>query len=155
IFEHLRGLLAESRAHSVARDALRFAFKLNRSGAAANVNLAELGLRIMTVGGKWIPAGDAMFSSGWPNTTGEELSLIAGTTPDRSIELSEMSERLTAAPSPLLSTKDAPTVWVNYLRQIGVRDLLPLGEIKDGRAPHGRALTSRWLSELPNLPNAI
>ena len=155
IFEHIRGLLAESRAQSVARDALRFAFNLHRGGASAKVNLAELGLRVLTIEGKWISARDAMFSAGWPDTTGDELSLIAGTSPDRSVELSELSARLIAAPSDLLGGKDDPVLWVEFLRQIGVRDLLPLSDVKDSRALYGRALTSRSLSELPNLPDAV
>ena len=155
IFDHIRGLLAESRAQSVGRDALRFAFNLHRSGASARVNLAELGLRVPTIEGRWISASDAMFSVGWPNTTGDELSLIAGTNPDRSVELSEMSARLIASPADLLGANDEPAIWVDFLRQIGVNDLLPLSRLKDNRSLYGRTLARGWLTELPGLPEAL
>ncbi|MDP8928832.1 MAG: hypothetical protein M3O70_09720 [Actinomycetota bacterium] len=155
IFDHIRGVLGHGRSRRVARDALRLVFNLTRSGATANVDLADLGLRVPAANGNWIPARDAMFSSGWPDTSGDELSLIAATPPERSEELHALSSRLLAAPSEFVRPTDDLSVWVGVLRRIGVTDLIALNELRDSRPVRGRDLTSRWLGDLPELPELV
>lgn len=155
IFEHIRGVLDDSRSHSVARDALRLVFNLSRSGASNADNLSELGMRVPAANGKWIRANDALFSAGWPGTTGDDLTLIAGTPEHRSKELHALASRLLAAPTDLLSPTDKEQIWVDFLRRIGVSDVLALNQVSDGRTISGRGLTRRWLSQVPDLPDPI
>ncbi|NYD78431.1 sacsin N-terminal ATP-binding-like domain-containing protein [Arthrobacter cupressi] len=154
ILEHVRGLLAGSRSKAVSRDAIRLVFNLSRS-APSNMNLADLGLRVPTLGGRWIPASEALFSAGWPGTRGEELALIANTPADRSIELSALTNRLIATPSELPGSADNTSAWVDFLKRIGVGDVLPLIEHREARTLYGRSLVASSLSHVPGMPAGV
>lgn len=154
ILEHVRGVLAGSRSKAVSRDAIRLVFNLSRS-APTNMNLAELGLRVPTVEDRWIPAAEALFSAGWPGTRGEDLALIANTPATRSIELSALSSRLIATPSELPGAADNTAAWVDFLRRIGISDLLRPTEYREARRLYGRSLVASSLSNVPAMPAAV
>jgi hypothetical protein len=155
ILEHIRAVLADSRAQRVARDALTFVFNLSRSGARIKTDLATLGLRLPTASGAWMAAGDCLFSSDWPGTTGKELSVIAATPEDRSAELHALAGRLLAPPAQVMRAGDHVTDWVAFLRRIGVREVVPLKSVRDDRATYGSYLTRNRLSAVPGLPDPV
>lgn len=155
ILEHIRAVLADSRAQRVARDALTFVFSLSRSGARIKTDLATLGLRLPTASGAWMAAGDCLFSSDWPGTTGTELSAIAATPEDRSAELHALAGRLLAPPAQLMRAGDQVADWVAFLRRIGVGEVIALKSVRDSRAIHGSYLTREQLSAVPGLPDPI
>lgn len=154
ILEHVRGVLAGSRSQTVSRDAIRLVFNLSRS-APTNMNLAELGLRVPTVEGPWIPAAEALFSAAWPGTRGEDLALIANTPAERSIELSALSRRLIASPSELPGAAENTAAWVDFLTRVGVSDVLPTIEYKEARTLYGRSLVASSFSNVPEMPPGV
>ncbi|MEV5695258.1 ATP-binding protein [Micromonospora globbae] len=155
ILEHIRAVLADSRAQRVARDALTFVFNLSRSGARIKTDLAALGLRLPTANGAWMVAEDCLFSSDWPGTTGKELSAIAATLEDRSAELYSLAGRLLASPAQVMRAGDRVTDWVVFLRRIGVREVLPLSSVQDSREINGRELTRDRLTAVRGLPEPV
>ncbi|KUL31465.1 ATP-binding protein [Actinoplanes awajinensis] len=155
ILEHIRAVLAESRAQRVARDALTFVFSLSRSGARIKTDLATLGLRLPTANGAWAAAGDCLFSSDWPGTTGAELSAIAATPEDRSPELHALAGQLLASPEQLMRAGDQVADWVTFLRRIGVGEVMPLQSVRDNRGIYGSYLARDQLSAVPGLPDPV
>jgi hypothetical protein len=155
ILEHIRTVLAESRSRRAAEDALRFVFNLSRSGARIKSDLGALGLRVPAADGAWIPARDGLFSAQWPGTTGEDLSLVAGTLADVSPELHALAARLIAPPSKFMRTNDRPAEWVAFLRRIGVREVIPLNSVPDDRHIDGNRLTRMTLANATGLPAGI
>lgn len=155
IFEHLRSLLTATKSPAVFRDALRLAFNLDRSSPANQVNLYDLGLRVPTMGGTWIHASSALFSSGWPGTSGEDLSLIAGTPSHRSTELSTLKGRLLPRPEGMLNKGESTEAWTDFLARAGVSDVMPLHEVSDERSIWGRFLAADQLAEVPALPESV
>ncbi|BCB86093.1 hypothetical protein [Phytohabitans suffuscus] len=155
ILEHIRAVLADSRAQRVARDALMFVFSLSRSGARIKTDLAALGLRLPTANGAWMAAGDCLFSSDWPGTTGTELSAIAATPEDRSAELHALAGRLLAPPAQLMRAGDQVADWVAFLQRVGVGEVMPLQSLRDGREIYGSYLTREQLSAVPGLPDPV
>jgi hypothetical protein len=155
IFEHIRGVMSDSKGRGVASDALRLVFNLTRGGASPNIDLKELGLRVPTVDGTWRSAAECLFSTGWPDTAGDDLTLIAETPKHRSAELDALSERLLASPATVLRVSDDTVAWVPFLRRIGVTDVLPLQSAGDDRSLYGRSLTRATLASVPGVPELV
>lgn len=157
ILEHIRGLLAGRRkvADSTARDALTLTYNLTRSGSFGRVDLAELGLLVPTIHGTWVPARSALFSTMWPGTNGDDLSTIASTSEERSSELSVLGNFLLARPEQLVRQSGDLQAWTRFLGDIGVRDVLELRQVRDGRRPDGSDLTRGVLANVTGVPEAV
>ena len=154
ILEHIRTVLAESRSRRAFEDALRFVFNLSRSGARIKSDLGALGLRVPAADGTW-NARDGLFSAQWPGTTGEDLSLVASTPTDLSLELHAMAARLIAPPSKFMRANDRPAEWVAFLRRIGIREVIPLNSVSDDRHIYGDSLTRTTLARAVGLPTGV
>ena len=156
VLEHIRSVMNLSRSQSVASDALRLVFNLTRSGGGSpNVDLRDLGLRVLTAEGTWRPAAECLFSAGWPDTAGDDLTLIAETPEHRSAELSALFGQLLAPPSGLLRKSDDPAAWVSFLRRIGVSEVVQPHSVPVGRLLYGRDLTARHLATVPGIPAPV
>lgn len=155
ILDHLRSVLRHRKGKRIAEDALRYVFDLVQSGAPIKTDLAELGLRVKTARGDWIPARECLFSSAWPGTNGDDLSVIAATAEDRSAELHALSQRLLAPPHELPRPGNGTAEWTRFLRLVGVRDALPLDSVVDDRHLWGSNLTRHHLAAVTGLPDPV
>lgn len=153
VLEHIRSVMSQSRSQAVANDALRLVFNLTRSGGGSpNIDLRDLGLRVLTADETWRPAADCFFSAGWPDTAGDDLTLIAETPEHRSAELNALFGQLLTPPRQLLRSSDDPVAWVSFLRRIGVSEIVRPHSIPDARLLQGRLLNATNLSSLPGIP---
>ncbi len=154
VAEHLRTVLNESTSAAVHQEGLRYLFNLQRSRPSSSLPLAESGLRLPSESGDLIPAPRALFSGEWSGTRGADLQTVASAG-DLSPELADVASRLLPTPRVLLrSTDDVPT-WVDFLRRLGVTDLLPVHEVRDARSVHGQRLTPEVLTAAPGLPEEV
>jgi hypothetical protein len=133
ILEHLRDLLKGSRSKAVWRDALRLAYRLQRTrDYDQRPALRDLRLRVPCRGG-WLEASSARFSSTWPGTMGGTLERLIELSAGTSVELTTLERMLMLPPESWGFAVD-PEEWTSFLRKAGVRDgLWPVG-VKPGRA---------------------
>ncbi|HJP59965.1 MAG TPA: hypothetical protein VJ865_08195, partial [Gemmatimonadaceae bacterium] len=157
ILDHIRTVLTGSRkvAPTTARDALVLTFNLTRGNSASRTDLSTLGLLVPSSLGSWIPAETALFSESWPGTNGDDLSTIASTPNERSPELHALSERLLASPSDIAGKSSELDKWTQFLRDIGVQDVLQLHSLNDSRRIDGGQLVADRLASVDTLPGAV
>jgi hypothetical protein len=133
LLEHLRDLLQESRSKDVSRDALRLAFRLQRTrDYDQRPALRDLGLRVPCRGG-WVRAGEAHFSGFWPATMGGELERLIELSAGASNDLTAVERTLLLPPDEWPLSVNAED-WTDFLREAGVRDGLWPITIKRARA---------------------
>jgi len=152
LLDHLRSILANSQSKRLHRDSLRFVFNLRRTSTPNRVNLADLGLRVPNASGKWIPAQTALFSHGWRETRGEDLALLATAPDEIAPELAALAARMLAPPTELRRATETLGSWVEFLRQIGVQDGLPVLSTVDNRKLDGRRVSRAELVKASGLP---
>lgn len=119
------------------------------------MNLNDLGLRVPNQEGEWISAETALFSTEWPSTLGEDLSLLAAAPSELAPDLAALGSRMLAPPSNLLRPNDAPEQWVDFLRDLGVRNRLPVLSATDIRKLRGRNIGRNELLKTAGLPSDV
>jgi hypothetical protein len=155
LLEHLRSILTNSHNKRLHSESLRFVYNLSRPKAPRGVNLNELGLRVPNMEGEWIPAETALFSHEWPGTHGEDLSLLAAAPYELAPDLAGLTRRMLAHPSQLLRSKEAKEQWLEFLRDVGVQDGLPVLGTADKRKLYGRHLGRGELIMTAGLPTDV
>ena len=155
ILEHLATVLVTSRSRTVHTEALRFTYNAATANRATNVALDELGIRVPTVEGELVPASEALFTADWPSTYGAYLTTLATTPDEASPELSALRRKLIASPDQLLRGSDDRNTWTDFLRKLGVGDLLPVRAVPDPTPRHGARLTRHGLTTVADLPDTV
>lgn len=122
LFEELTDLLSRDESLAVSRDSLQLVFDIRRRDArTASLSIADIGLRVPSRSGRWIPAADARFSDGWPDTLGSDLEALIAAASGTALEISEMAQDLLPPPNrwPLSGPTD---LWRAFLQAAGVKD---------------------------------
>jgi hypothetical protein len=146
LLEHIRELLSKSKSKTVSSDALRLAFRLQRTrGYDHRPSLGDLGLRVPTRGG-WSPAQQALFSGKWPSTLGESVESLIKLAGPTSSEFQSLADSLLLAPEewPFRIDVDA---WREFLRKVGVQDGLVPQPIQQGVHEYGWSLSADTISK--------
>jgi hypothetical protein len=153
--EHVRSVLAETSSARVHRESMRFLFNLQRSRPSTGLGLEDSQLRVPSAAGSWLPASEALFSRSWPGTRGADLQAVASAPADTAPGLAALRQRLLADPDSLLRAGDDRRAWVEFLKRIGVADVLPVHRIRDARALNGNRLRAQALAAAPGVPEAV
>lgn len=152
LLEHLRSILTPSHNKRLHRESLRFVYNLSHSKTPVRANVSELGLRVPNQAGEWIPAETALFSQQWPGTRGGDLALLAAAPSDVAPELAALRHRMLAHPQDLLRGNDSVHQWVDFFRDLGVQDGLPVLTTLDKRKLLGRNIGRGDLVKAPGVP---
>ncbi len=121
LLERLRSIATTTKSQKVFSDALRLAYKLQRTRAEdERPALRDLGLRVPT-GDGWTPANRAFFGASWPLTLGGSLERLIGLAGGASAELEQLGRRVLIPPDRWpFPIESGP--WVEFLRKLGVTD---------------------------------
>jgi hypothetical protein len=155
LLEHVRDLLQGSRSKEVSRDALRLAFRLQRTrDYDQRPALRDLGLRVPCRGG-WVTAGAAHFSGSWPGTMGDALERLIELSVGASNDLTAVERNLLLPPDEWPLSVNAEE-WTDFLRKAGVRDGLWPITIRRARAQErGWAFVPETLGKQVGLPAPV
>ena len=137
LLEHIRDLLLQSRSKEVSRDAIRLAFRLQRTrDYDQRPALRDLRLRVPCRGGGWVVATEAHFSASWPGTMGDALERLIDLSAGASADLTAVGRNMLLPPEewPIAVNADE---WTDFLRKAGVRDGLSPTRSKGTRAEAG------------------
>ncbi|MBA69762.1 MAG: hypothetical protein CML30_12895 [Rhizobiales bacterium] len=124
IFAHLSRTLQRERNREVLKGGLRWAFQLWRQprahGRAFRMQ-PEHPFSVPTLEGAYIPAGEAIFSAGWPTeTAGELLQSFLDTAPQGLPDVERLAHRRLAAPDHTAFRERWIDDWVQFLTELGV-----------------------------------
>jgi hypothetical protein len=134
LLERLKGIATTTKSQKVFSDALRLAYRLQRTRAEdERPALRELGLRVPTRDG-WKPAGQAYFGAAWPQTLGGSLERLIGLAAGASTELEQLESWVMPSPEDWPFPIDSAQ-WTLFLRKLGVTDgLAPVATSSRARA---------------------
>ncbi|WP_416416450.1 sacsin N-terminal ATP-binding-like domain-containing protein [Paenarthrobacter aromaticivorans] len=156
LLEHLRSVLSTSSSRRLHQEALRFVFNLHNSPKPlTRAGLADLGLRVPNAAGEWIPATNALFSRPWSTQCSDDISLLAGSSPEFVPELAALGARLLASPEDFLRPTDPLHLWLSFLRNLGVQDGLPLLGASYKRRILGGRIGQAELLKLAGIPSDV
>jgi hypothetical protein len=148
---HITNIAYADQDGRVQHDALRVVFELHSAAGSKAAMLEGVKLRVPSRGG-WLPANEAFFSEQWDGTRGSLLQQLIQETAGISSELQNLEPRLLQPPTRDPFSSQRLKVWVEFLKQIGVRDGLwpepiPLADSLSGShvspLPMGQALGLR------------
>lgn len=152
LLDHVRDALRRDTDDELALAALGFAFRVHLARPGSQLSLEEVGLKVPILGGGWLPAGQALFSSAWPRTAGGQIETLIREATGVSDDLTRMQARLLARPADVTSADDDISDWVAFLRRAGVRDWLdPVAMPSTGKSLYGAELTHRPLAAFMGL----
>ena len=124
ILAHLSRTLQRERNKEVLKGGLRWAFQLWRQprayGRAFRMQ-SQHRFSVPTLDGNYIPAGEAIFSAGWPKeTAGELLQSFLDTAPQGLPDIERLARRRLAAPDHPAFRGRWIDDWVQFLAELGV-----------------------------------
>lgn len=124
ILAHLSRTLQRERNKEVLKGGLRWAFQLWRQprahGRAFRMQ-SQHRFSVPTMDGNYIPAGEAIFSAGWPpETAGELLQSFLDTAPQGLPDIERLAHRRLAAPDHPAFRGRWIDDWVQFLTELGV-----------------------------------
>src|SRR5207248_2686 len=107
---------------ALSRDSLRWVSRfVDKREEAPWKEIVEVGLRVPTRGGDWIPATRALFSRAWGGNEPDLLESLVERSQGVSADLAALSNRLILEPSAWPFTIGDETAFADFLERIGVR----------------------------------
>lgn len=146
LLEHIGAILKKSKSKQVSSDALRLAFRLQRTREYdQRPSLRGLGLRVPSQKG-WIDAQKAVFSEGWPRTLGESVESLIKLAASTSPRLQSLKGVLLLPPGEWPFRIDVDE-WRDFLAKAGVRDGLIPDSVSGSVRQSGWYLSAETLSK--------
>lgn len=121
LLSHLRRVLRGRVGVGTKREALRWVYLQYRSSRAGLRGLDQMGLHVPTRGG-WVPAHQAFFSGGWPDTCGRLIERLISDEGASSPSLEAVGDALLLDPDAWPLPLGDRGQWREFLETIGVRD---------------------------------
>ncbi len=155
LLARLASVLQHTRDKQVHADALRLVFNLTaKRQYTQSPAISALHILVPTRSGDWLPAGETLFSSSWPDTLGSVVERLISEAAGASTDIDGLSDRLLAPPVEFSFRIESPQMWVSFLRRVGVRDGLPPIDVTPSIGDQQGQWWTRDFATAVNLPEA-
>lgn len=155
LVDHVSQLLSRAKGERTHREALFWAFRQYEATKGEVRDLKDLPLRVPTSRG-WMVATSATFGRGWAGTLGEELAELLAALRGRDEHARELEDHLVLPLEEWSPKSPRASVWVSFLKAIGVRDgLFPLALPHQRLEMEGRCYSPLYVAQKLDLPALI